>query len=140
MLALLALGACGGAPHEPPALPPGVEPTYDPPATSGQLSRAEVAVVVDAGLGRFLAGVEAEPVVENGRFIGFRLITLYPADPRFADVELRPGDIVTRVNGQSIERPDQAFQVFDGLRVASQLVIEYLRGAERHELRFDIVD
>lgn len=141
LLCSLSLGVgCGGGPGELPTLPPGVEPVYEPPATAGQLPRAQVVAVVDAGLGRFLEGVEAEPVVQGGRFIGFRLITLYPADERFADLDLRPQDIITRVNGQSIEKPDQAFQVFDSLRVASQLAIEYLRGSERRELRFDIVD
>ena len=107
---------------------------------SGQIHRVQLGVVLDAGLGRFLQGVETEPALTDGRFVGFRLLSLYPDDPRMAGVGLERGDVITRVNGQPIERPEQALRVWDGLRVASELVIEYRRGEEQRELRFAIVD
>jgi type II secretory pathway component PulC len=106
----------------------------------GAIRRAELVTVLDAGLGRFLQGVQTEASLDDGRFVGFRLVSIYPDDPRFRSIDLKPGDVVVRVNGQSVERPEQAFQVWDGLRVASQLLIEYLRAGERREIRFDIVD
>jgi type II secretory pathway component PulC len=134
--------ACGGASTAPPATAAGEgeRVVYAPPTVTGAIRRADLLPVLDAGLGRFLQGVETEPALADGRFVGFRLVALYPSDPRFQDIGLGPGDVVTRVNGQSIERPEGAFQVWDGLRVASQLLIEYVRGDERRELRFDIVD
>ena len=144
---LLALTACGGASGAAGTTPASSEDVagadaqaYEAPAVQGAIQRADLLPVLDAGLGRFLQGIEAEPALEGGRFVGFRVVTLYPNDPRFRAVDLGPGDVVLRVNGQSVERPEQAFQVWDGLRVASQLLIEYLREGERRELRFDIVD
>lgn len=145
LLVLSIACACGGSSPPPPA--PAEEPVAEaapspppPPATQGQIARASLLPVLEGGLGRFLQGVETEPMLERGRFVGFRLVTLYPEDERFTSIDLRPGDVVTRVNGQPIERPEQAIQVWNGLRVASELMIEYLREGQPRELRFEIVD
>jgi hypothetical protein len=142
---------CGGASvasqtalDEPPAGAPDEDAEVDPSVTerdmSGRILRAELDPVLEAGLGRFLQGIETEPELEGGRFVGFRLVSIYPQDERLSGVELEPGDVVLRVNGQRIERPEQALQVWNGLRVASELWIEYRRGDETRELRFEIVE
>jgi hypothetical protein len=142
----LLLVACGGAresgagPRPAPTASPAPSADYEPPTVQGTIRRSDLVAVLDAGLGRFLQGVQIEASLDDGRFVGFRLVSLYPDDPRFRSIDLAPGDVVVRVNGQSVERPEQAFQVWDGLRVASQLLVEYLRAGERREIRFDIVD
>lgn len=128
----------GSPPPAEPAEP--AAPQYASPVTSGTIVRAELTPILDAGLGRFLQGVETEPHMKGGDFLGFRILTLYPDDPRFAQLDLQPGDTVTRVNGQSIERPEHAIEVWSSLRVASQLLVEYLHEGEGKELRFEIVD
>lgn len=141
----LALG-CAGAQADPePTTPAPVAeaeaaPAYEPPVTSGTILRAELTPVLDAGLGRFLQGVLTEPRLEDGDFVGFEIVSLYPDDPRFARLDLQPGDVVTKVNGRPIERPEHAIEVWSSLRVASQLLVEYLHEGERRELRFEIVD
>jgi S1-C subfamily serine protease len=137
-----ALEGCGGSDAvRRPSPVARAAPVEAPPAEpSGLIARAELALVLEGGLGRFLQGVETEPALDDGRFVGFRLISLYPDDPRFRDLDLEPGDVIVRVNGESIERPEQAVAVWNSLRVASELWIEYLRGRERRELRFPIVD
>jgi len=109
-------------------------------AARGTINRAALESVLEAGLGRFLQGVETEPQMEAGRFVGFRLGSLFPGDARMASIDLRVGDVVTRVNGAPIERPEQALSVWNGLRVASELRIEYQRDGAERELRFEIVD
>ncbi|MFW6067463.1 MAG: PDZ domain-containing protein [Myxococcota bacterium] len=158
MTAAITVGyACGGAapaseppPSAPPASPPQAEP--EPAAApaaenldgetevDGRIAREELLPVLDAGLGRFLQGVRTEPHLRDGRFVGFRLLSLWPEDPRFQDAGLERGDVIVRVNGQPIERPEQALQVWNGLRVASALYIELLRDGDEQELRFAIVD
>ena len=134
-----------GAPPEPPPAafeepaPVATEPPVTP-ETDGQIRRAELDPVLEAGLGRFLQGVETEPATQDGRFVGFRLLSLYPEDERMQSTGLEPGDVITSVNGQPIERPEQALRVWNGLRVASELLIEYQRDGESRELRFEIVD
>jgi len=96
--------------------------------------------VLDGGLGLFLQNVETEPAFHKGSFVGFRIVSLFPGEPTFASLDLRPGDTVTRINGKPIERPEQAAAVWEDLRTASNLVVSYRRDGEKHALRFAIVD
>ena len=138
--------ACGGAgtppaEHAAPVAGELSQPAEVPDRTgNGVIDRGILSAVLDGGLGRFLQGVETEPVVLDGRFVGFRLVSLFPNDARFRGVGIEPGDVVTQVNGQPIERPEQAIQVWDGLRVASELVIEYQRQGVPGVVRFEIED
>ena len=110
------------------------------PRREGVIAREELLLILEGGLGRFLGGVGTEAEVQSGRFVGWRITRLYPEDPRFSDIPLKPGDVVTRVNAQPIERPEQAFHVWDGLRVASELVVDYQHGGDARQMRYAIVD
>ena len=115
-------------------------PDEFPRKKTGVIERHELTEVLDAGLGRYLQNVEMEPAFDRGTFIGFRIVQLFPGDLDYASLDLRPGDIVTRVNGRPIARPEQAASVWDDLRSASELVVDYQRGGQEHALRFAIVD
>ncbi|MBW2627512.1 MAG: hypothetical protein JRE45_07820 [Deltaproteobacteria bacterium] len=129
----------GEAPAEGTKPESSLEQSY-PRVSTGVISRDELLPVLDGGLGRFLQNVETEPAFHKGSFVGFRIVSLFPGEPAFASLDLRPGDTVTRINGKSIERPEQAAAVWEDLRTASNLVVDYRRGAEEHALRFTIVD
>ena len=116
-----------------------LEESY-PRVSTGSIARADLVPVLDGGLGRFLQNVETEPAFHKGAFVGFRIVSLFPGEPAFASLDLRPGDTVTRINGKPIERPEQAAAVWEELRTASSLVVHYRRGGEKHTLRFAIVD
>jgi S1-C subfamily serine protease len=104
---------------------------------SGTIHRADLTRVVDAGLGRFLQHVEVDASLEAGQFRGFRIVSLTP--PEFwAGVDLRPGDVVMRINGMSIERPPQAYEAFTSLKTAPELVVSYIRQGQPRELVFPI--
>jgi hypothetical protein len=111
-----------------------------PRVSTGVISRDELLVVLDRGLGRFLQNVETEPDFHKGAFVGFRIVSLFPGEPAFASLDLRAGDTVTRINGKPIERPEQAAAVWENLRTDSDLVVDYRRNGERHALHFAIVD
>jgi type II secretory pathway component PulC len=94
--------------------------------------------VVEAGLGSFLQRVELSPSLEDGAFRGFRVVALGP--PEFWQaVDLQPGDIVLSVNGLPIERETQAYEAFQSLKSAEELVVSYRRSGEGRELRYKIV-
>jgi type II secretory pathway component PulC len=140
------LVACGGgarATTTTTAVQPAPQPVMATADVAGRIEipRSELLAVLDAGLGRFLGRVATEPAREGNAFLGFRVVSL---DAAFrsadADAGVRDGDVIVRVNGQVIERPEEALAVWEGLRVASTLAIEYLRAGERREARFAIVD
>jgi S1-C subfamily serine protease len=122
--------------------PPTPEPaTCTAFAKPGVLKRSAVLRVVDAGIGRWLSdGVEVERRIAKSRFQGWEIRRLYSGDPCYAAVDLRPGDVVSRVNGKPIEKPEQAFEVLTSLRTAPELVVDFLRDGQPQKLTLQIID
>jgi type II secretory pathway component PulC len=145
------LCACGGAP--PPVESPTTPPTKSPAPTvatvrtsgtdvaANALRRSRVREVLAAGPGAFLQhlALEDNPVLVGGKFHGFRIASLRD-QAWWGGVDLKPGDVVTSVNGFSIEHPEEALEAFRSLDVSSELRIAYERDGSPRELRYAIVD
>ena len=110
------------------------------PSTPGAIRRAELAKVLDASPGFFLQHVQTEPRFAHGRFHGWRLVSFFPGDARFAGVDLQAGDVVTRVNGKPIEEPDQFMVVWTELRTSKELIVDVERAGAARTLRWTIAD
>ena len=141
----LGLAACGGASPAPSSSSgrASTRAAAPPPADAPEhvLSRSAVHAAIAQGLGAFLQRVELDdkPVFVGGKFRGFRIAAL--RDPAFwKGVDLKPGDVVTRVNGLPIERPEQALRAFESLDTSNELRVTYERGGEPRELSYPIVD
>ena len=147
MLAAALLG-CGGAAaqrqpssSEPPSRPdaePDAGPATSLPAPSGTIARADLVRVLDTGPAQVLALVDLEPVREDGRFVGFSIAEFRAEAP--GPLGLRVGDVVVSVNGRKIERPEHYFEIFQELRVASELRFEILREGAPRALSYPITD
>ena len=146
----LAHSACASAPpqhaasvNDTPAVatashdaPPVVVPiTHD-----GAIERDELLAMLDAGFGQFLSHVETEPFRDGERFVGFRIVHFFDGEARFANAGIAVGDTITHVNGRRIQRPDDALAAWNELRVASELVVSFLRDGSEREIRFPIVN
>ena len=110
-------------------------------STTRTLRRADIRQALAQGLGVFLQRVDLDdrPVRVGGKFHGFRIAVL--RDGAFWNgVDLKPGDVVTAINGFPIERPEQAQTAFDSVEVASDLRVAYERDGQTRELVFPIVD
>jgi hypothetical protein len=118
-----------------PASP--AEPHY---VDGGEISRARLLAVLEGGVGRFLQNVRVEPHLVAGRFVGWRLVSVFGADAAAQSGALRPGDTVMRVNGQSIERPEQFKSVWDVMATQSELVLQVQRAGKHTKVRYRIVD
>jgi type II secretory pathway component PulC len=146
IVACVALTGCGSSPPPRAAtpapqakLPPASAPVPEAPP-SATLTRSAVHRAVTQGLGAFLQHVmvDERPVMEGGKFKGFRIVALEGS--MFQNVDLKPGDVVMRVNGFPIEHPEQALEAFRSLDVASELRVDYEREGKPRELRFGIVE
>jgi S1-C subfamily serine protease len=118
---------------------PAAASVRETPREPSTLYRDEVSEVVDAGLGLFLKHVEVDAQLEHGTFKGFRILQLAPPE-YWHGVDLKPGDVVTLVNGMPIERPFQAHDAFTALKTADRLVVSYLRSGEPRQLSYQIKD
>jgi hypothetical protein len=108
--------------------------------TPGPLSRAEVEGLVSRGLAAFLATIRVSPVISNDRFVGFRLDAAQDLSSwRASGADVRLGDVIVRVNGIRIERPEQALWAFEGLRAASSIEVEVLREGSLVTIRSPIL-
>lgn len=141
--------ACGGGSPEPKtadapktsttgASGPTMDPAAPARAPITQLKRASVKTAINQGLGVLLQNVQVEdyPAMKEGRFYGFKLKSL---SPDWA-VDLRPGDVILRINGQSIEHPEEADAALRSLEKAPSLKIDYERDGKPRSLEIPIVD
>jgi type II secretory pathway component PulC len=151
LLVLTIVAGCGGAapatsggakPSTPAAVASAPKPASPADAPNDQsLRRSAVKSVVKGGLGLFLQKValDDQPVMKEGSFYGFRIALLH--DPGFwKGVDLRPGDVILRVNGMPIEHPEEALEAFHSLEVASELRVAYDRDGATRELAYPIVE
>lgn len=98
------------------------------PATPARLTRGVVSQTVSAGLGIFLSRVAVTPVLNGSRFVGFRLDGAEDlATWNAGGADIRVGDIIQRINGQPVERPEQALRAFQTLLIAPGIEVQGLR-------------
>ena len=126
-------------PVEPVAAPAAAPPPPADMISTGAIPRAELAAVLDAGPSSFFQALAIEPSFAQDRFDGWEIRKL-PVDGRFARVDLATGDVVVRVNGKLVQRPEEFQDLWESLRFASELVVEYRRQGQPRELRFAITD
>lgn len=101
----------------------------------GVLDRKGLLLIIEQGLGRVLAKLKLSPVLTGDRFQGFRVSEI---DSAWVGTGLVVGDVVMRVNGQPIDRPEQAMVAFESLRVASEVAVELVRAGEKLSLRYRV--
>ncbi len=73
--------------------------------------------------------IQVVPATENGKFIGYRVSP--GRDPvQFAQVGLRPDDIVTSINSVQLDDPQRTMELYAVLRTQSEVQVTVRRGAE----------
>jgi S1-C subfamily serine protease len=135
---LTAVSACASE-APPPAASPATKSAASAPrpasAPPGHLSRSDVDNALAAGPPWILRRVAIEEVLKDGKFVGWRVVAMPAA---WTGIDLKPGDVVTRVNGMTIERPEELYTAWTSLVVASDLKIAYERDGAPRELVFHI--
>lgn len=105
---------------------------------AGVIPRSALQVELQRGIGAFLRHVRTKPAIARGRFVGWRVIELFKKRPDVHVLGVKPGDTVLKVNGKSLERPEQFKLIWDALGSANELLIEIEREGHRCELRYSI--
>jgi len=143
-LVLLGLLVGCGAAEAPPVAP---KPVAKAPAAQknlaarppqGALFREDVNALIDRGFPEFLQRVDVEPRLVDGQFRGWSIVNLNPSD-FWSGVDLKPGDIVTRVNDLPIERETEAFDAFESLKQSDALRVAFQRDGQTRLLEYKII-
>jgi hypothetical protein len=139
-LALLAaLGGCSegpsatAMPSKAPATAPAARALAAPQAPPGHVRRPEVdRVLVQQGPVWVIRRVmREETFAKDGRFAGWR-ITGLPEEWR--DIDLRPGDVVSRVNGKTLETAEEAWDAWKSVAGAREIKLAIARDGAPREL------
>jgi general secretion pathway protein C len=77
----------------------------------------------------FLDVIRPQPFMPDGQLKGYRI---YPGPNRdqFTALGLRPGDLVTEINGVTLDNPAQGMEVFRSLGEAAQVSITVERDGQ----------
>ena len=94
------------------------------------IKRADYQRMLNRGPSYFIRQIKVTAIKANRKFVGFRLDMLFPNEPYFRTGEIRLGDVVQRVNGLPIGRPEQFMRVWTGLKNRRDLVVQILRNGE----------
>lgn len=135
------IAGCGGGTPEASA-PSSPSPKAAPTTTAAiaettSLKRSQVKRAIAQGLGVFLQHVTMDdyPVMRDGKFYGFRIKDI---DPEW-NIGLRPGDVVVRINGMTIEHPEEADAALRSLDKADKLRVDFEREGKPKALELPIV-
>ncbi len=102
-------------------------------ATSGE----NIQAVVTQNLPQLMDIIRPTQFRENGQPAGFRV---YPGRNRqqFSDLGLKPGDLITDIDGQSLTDPTTAMKIFQSLESAQQVTVTVKRNGQPETLVLDM--
>lgn len=104
-----------------------------PPASASRQFAENLREIAQNNPGAFAEIVRAQPVFAGGVQRGFRV---YPGRNRqqFAQLGLRPGDLVTAINGTPLDDPQRGREIFDTLASSGQASLTVERNGQSQEL------
>jgi general secretion pathway protein C len=108
-----------------------------PRRSAGRRSNSPtVQQVVQQNASTFTDIVRPQPFMPNGQLRGYRI---YPGRNRqqFSALGLRPGDLVTAVNGISLTNPAEGMQIFRSLGDATQVSLTIERNGQAQNMTLD---
>lgn len=94
-----------------------------------QAQRNSIQSVVSNNLTNLADVIRPTPYFSNGKQVGYRV---YPGRNRqqFAALGLRPGDLIKDIDGQALNDPTQAMQVFQSLGSAQEVSVTVERNGQ----------
>jgi general secretion pathway protein C len=77
------------------------------------------------------------PSFKNGVANGFKLFSIQPGSI-YASLGIENGDVVQRVNGYELNSPDKALELYQKLKEAGQVTLDYERGGRTFQKKVTI--
>ena len=106
-------------------------------ATSNQTakpaSRSTAQALISENAATFTEIIRPQPFMPNGQLKGYRV---FPGRNRkqFIALGLRPGDLVTEINGVALNNPTQGMEIFRTLSESSQVQVTLERNGQSQTL------
>ena len=103
---------------------------------SGSGNQDSLREVIGSNASRIADVIRLAPAVEQGQILGFR-VNPGPDTAAFAALGLEPGDIVTEVNGTTLDDPNRGLQVFEALGEMTMANVTLLRNGNPQAIVID---
>ena len=100
------------------------------------MARGVLDAVIAKGPQRLIATLQVQPHMVNGRFLGYRLVSVSPDSPLVNSDTVKPGDVIVSVNKERIERPEQFMRAWEVVSNAKRLSVSIIRGQKRIQYRW----
>ena len=106
------------------------------PRAATPVRAATIQEVVQQGGVSLTEIIRPQPVFKDGRQQGYRV---YPGRQRqqFAQLGLRPGDLITQINGMALDDPARGMEIFRSLADATSVTVTVDRNGEIELLTLD---
>jgi general secretion pathway protein C len=86
---------------------------------------------------KFRDGTRPIPNYEGGKVNGFKLVNMKPGSIYY-DLGIRPGDVITAVNGKPLDSPNRALELYQKLGSLSNVSLEVQRNGQKRQMSFNI--
>jgi len=127
-------------PMQPPPVPgPGPDPGSGPGAVSKRritLQRAQIESAL-GNIGQLMGEAKIEPNMANGSPDGLLISDVKP-NSLFRRMGLRNGDIITGVDGKTIETVDDALKLYENLKTADGASVDIKRRGQNQTIEYKI--
>jgi type II secretory pathway component PulC len=145
LLVFFFLGSCSGAAQEEKStsLPvPESHPVEDVVQKKLPLQaiipKAEFDKVIQEGPQKFISKLLLKPYFQNNRFIGFQLAKVFWKTDEMTEHIIRPGDVIVKVNGLKIEKPEEFMNAWEAVTGSTVLEFTILRDGQLKKITYDI--
>ncbi|MEQ8353420.1 MAG: hypothetical protein RH862_18240 [Leptospiraceae bacterium] len=99
----------------------------DPNATKITVQRSKILEL--ANNQEILYENKFAPITKDGKILGLRLI-MVPQSNILYEMGARSGDILKRVNGQPLEKPEKMFQIWQSVKTQDKFTVDLERGGK----------
>jgi general secretion pathway protein C len=90
-----------------------------------------------ADLNELMQQVRIRPFMEGKRPAGFLISNIKPGS-LFSRMGLRNGDVIQGVNGESVNNPEQAIELYESLMEGGDIELDIKRGRRTQKLQYEI--
>ncbi len=106
-------------------------------STSASTAGGNVQQLIASNAATFSEIIRPQPFMPNGQLKGYRV---FPGRNRqqFIALGLRPGDLVTAINGVELNNPAQGMEIFRSLGESSQVNVTIERAGQEQQLSLDM--
>lgn len=103
------------------------------------ISRAEMQQKVMNNVDNAMQGIQAGPHRVNGQIEGFKLIRIRPYNILY-EYGIRSGDIIKRINGKKVDSTEKLFNMWQGMKNESKMIIDVERNGQIITFEVNITD